>query len=71
MSGEEETNGFESYKRLIVESLERIDSNLYRVETRLQRLEVTIAVLKVHSALFGAIAGALLSGIVALIVKFA
>ena len=62
-------NGFSEYKRLIVETLERVDSNLDRVEGRLQKLEIKIEILKVHAGIFGAIAGAIFSGIVAFVAR--
>lgn len=65
----DENGGWAEYKRLIVAEIARHDKWLRSLEKRSGDHETAIAVLKAKAALWGAAAGLVVGGIVALAVK--
>jgi len=63
------TNGWQEYKRLVINELERANLRLDLVDKRLQNLEKNITVLQTKAATWAASVAILISGGVSLILK--
>tara|TARA_Y100001938_G_scaffold149639_1_gene237166 strand:- start:10527 stop:10763 length:237 start_codon:yes stop_codon:yes gene_type:complete len=63
------TNGWQEYKRLVINELERANLRLDLVDKRLQNLEKNITVLQTKAATWAASVAIIISGGVSLLLK--
>jgi hypothetical protein len=59
-------NGWSGYGKLVLAELERLNKNVKEVEKSQQKIQIEIAMLKVKSGVWGAIAGAIPATVVAI-----
>ena len=64
------TNGWQEYKRLVINELERTNHRLDMVDKRLAKIERNIVILQTKAATWAAGIAIVISGSIALITKF-
>ena len=69
MGDEENKNGWPEYQRMIMAKLDTLESQHRENAKTLVKIQVELATLKAKAAIWGGLAGTILGGVIALVVK--